>query len=53
MGVDVFYQLQEKAKRVLWHKDDRKEIYCIFSMSGFSHSLQELAESRDDLILSE
>lgn len=53
VGVDVFYQLQEKAKRVLWHKDGRKEIYCIFSMSGFSHSLQELAESRDDLILSE
>ncbi len=53
VDVDVFYRLQEKAGRVTWHKGDRKELYCIFSMSGFSPRLQELAESRDDLILSE
>ncbi len=53
VDVDVFYQLQEKARRVPWHKDDRKERYCIFSMNGFSPRLQELAKSRDDLILSE
>lgn len=53
VDVDVFYQLQEKAKRVSWHKDSRKELYGVFSMNGFSPRLQELAESRDDLILSE
>lgn len=53
VDVDVFYRLQEKARRVPWHKDNRKELYCIFSMSGFSPRLQELADSRDDLILSE
>lgn len=53
VDVDVFYQLQEKAKRVPWHKDNRKEQYCIFSMGGFSPRLQELAENRNDLILSE
>ncbi len=53
VDVDVFYQLQEKAGRVPWHKDSRRELYCIFSMSGFSARLRELAESRDDLILSE
>ncbi len=53
VDVDVFYQLQEKAGRVPWHKGSRRELYCIFSMSGFSARLRELAESRDDLILSE
>lgn len=53
VDVDVFYQLQEKAGRVPWHKGSRKELYCIFSMSGFSPRLLELAADRDDLILSE
>lgn len=53
VDVDVFYQLQEKAGRVPWHKGSRKELYCIFSMSGFSPRLLELARDRDDLILSE
>lgn len=53
VDVDVFYQLQEKAGHVTWHRDDRKELYCIFSMNGFTPRLQELAGSREDLILSE
>lgn len=53
VDVDIFYLLQEKARRVPWHRGDRKELYCIFSMSGFSPRLQELADSRDDLILSQ
>lgn len=53
VDVDVFYQLQEKAGRVPWHKGSRKELYCIFSMSGFSPRLLELAADRNDLILSE
>lgn len=53
VDVDVFYQLQEKAGRVPWRKGSRKELYCIFSMSGFSPRLLELARDRDDLILSE
>lgn len=53
VDVDVFYQLQEKAGRVSWHRGRRKEMYCIFSMSGFSPRLLELAADRDDLILSE
>lgn len=53
VDVDVFYQLQEKAARVNWHKGNRKEMYCLFSVNGFSTRLLELAEDRDDLILSE
>lgn len=53
VDVDVFYKLQEKAGHVAWHKDKRKELYCIFSMGGFSPRLRGLAESRTDLILSQ
>lgn len=53
MDVDVFYRLLEKAPKVPWHKDCRKELYCLFSINGFSPRLREIAESRDDLILSE
>lgn len=53
VDVDTFYQLQEKARQVPWHKDKRREIYCLFSMGGFSPRLRELAEGREDLILSE
>lgn len=53
VDVDVLYQLQEKAKRVAWHRDDRRELYCLFSIGGFSARLQELAAARDDLFLYE
>lgn len=51
--VDILYQLQEKAKRVAWHRDDRRELYCIFSIGGFSRQLKELAAARDDIFLYE
>lgn len=51
VDVDVLYQLQEKAKRVAWRRDDRREVYCLFSIGGFSARLQELAAERDDILL--
>lgn len=53
VDVDVLYQLQEKAKRVAWHRDDRREVYCLFSISGFDKRLRELASARNDLLLYE
>lgn len=53
IDVDVLYQLQEKAKRVAWHREDRREVYCLFSISGFDKRLRELAAARDDLLLYE
>lgn len=53
VDVDVLYQLQEKAKRVPWHREDRREVYCLFSISGFTPRLRELSAGRDDLLLYE
>ena len=51
MDVDVFYHLKEKAKLVEWKKDERKESYILFSITGYTKELKRLAQEREDLIL--
>lgn len=51
MDVDVFYHLKEKAKLVEWKKDERKEGYILFSITGYTKELKRLAQEREDLIL--
>lgn len=51
MDVDIYYKLKEKAKQVEWDKENRKEKYILFSITGYTKELQELAKTRDDLIL--
>ncbi|MDP3488008.1 MAG: ATP-binding protein, partial [Bacillota bacterium] len=48
---DVFYALVQKAKSVDWHRADRQEYYVLYSKSGFTTRVMELAERRKDLIL--
>lgn len=50
-GMDVLYELEQKSVYVNWKKDVRKEYYCIFSKSGFTKDLLELAEKRENVIL--
>lgn len=50
-GMDVLYELEQKSIYVNWKKDVRKEYYCIFSKSGFTKDLLELAEKRENVIL--
>jgi len=51
MDIDVFYDLLNKKEQVIWNNKTRREKYILFSISGFTDRLKELAESRDDLIL--
>ncbi len=51
VDVDVFYDLVEKSKKVLWNREDRKEIFVLFSISGYTQRLLALAGERGDLIL--
>jgi len=51
MDIDVFYNLKEKVKEVEWKKDNRNEKYILFSITGYTQRLKELAKSREDLIL--
>ena len=51
VGTDVFKALLVKKDSVLWKNESRKERFILFSISGFTKRLRDLADSRDDLIL--
>lgn len=51
MDAKVFYELQSKSKLVDWRKEKRKETYILFSISGYTEELKEIAKKRNDLIL--
>ncbi len=53
VGINVLSALEEKAKTVSWNKADRKTWFVLFSTGGFTPELKELAQKRDDVILSE
>ena len=43
VGANIYAQLKEKAARVDWKKASRKEHYILFSKSGFTKDMIELA----------
>ncbi|MRY42731.1 ATP-binding protein [Clostridium beijerinckii] len=51
LDVDVFYALLDKANDVEWKRGNRKEWYVFFSINGFTAKMQQLAQSRDDILL--
>lgn len=50
-GISILRDLEKKAENVTWEKDRRKIWYVLFSSSGFTEGLQELAHARNDLLL--
>ena len=53
VGVSVLRSLEEKAYSVEWRKQKRKVWFILFSISGYTDELQQIAANRNDLILSE
>lgn len=51
MDVDILYKLENKATKVDWKKDNRKEKFILFSINGFTKRLRDLCETREDIIL--
>ncbi len=51
VGISVLQSLEEKSERVSWNRDNRKVWYVLFSVSGFSDTLKELAGQREDVLL--
>lgn len=51
MDVEVYFNLKEKAKHVIWKNENRKEKYILFSINGFTKELIELAQKEDSIIL--
>jgi len=48
---DLFYDLLRKKELVPWNKEKRRETFVLFSISGFTERLIELAGERNDLLL--
>jgi len=44
VGINIFLDLKKKAKSVQWHRGRRKEYYILFSKSGFTKDMKELAK---------
>lgn len=51
MDIDVYYNLKEKAKYVLWRINNRNEKYILFSVNGFTKELTELSKKEKNLLL--
>ena len=44
VGTNIYEDLKKKAQAVEWGKKGRKEYFAIFSKSGFTKDMAELAE---------
>lgn len=53
MDADVYYHLLEKAEKVDWKKQTRKNHFVLFSFNGYTDRLRTLAEEKDNILLYE
>jgi AAA+ ATPase superfamily predicted ATPase len=51
MDTDVYYALREKAAKVTWERQSRREIFAFFSISGFTDRFKALANEQKDVFL--
>ena len=51
MNEKVFYNLKEKSKLVEWKNNNRKEMFILFSASGYTDELKKIAKENETLIL--
>ena len=53
VGLNILNELKEKSKKVIWNNNKREEYYILFSKSGFSQDLIELAKEESNILLKE
>ncbi len=53
VGVNILRDLEAKTSSVSWEKNNRKVWNVLFSISGFTTELHELAKKRTDILLCE
>ena len=52
VGIDILENLKRQSKPVVWGGKNRKEYYCLFSKSGFTQKMIEIAK-KEKIILFE
>ncbi len=50
VGIDIIENLKRKSKMVVWGGKNRKEYYCLFSKSGFTQKLTDIAKKEKILL---
>ena len=51
LGVNVYYGLLEKAKKVNWNKQNRNEYFVFFCINGYTKKMQNLAKENSNIVL--
>ncbi len=51
VGIDVFRELEQKARQVDWNRETRNNHFILFSINGFTDELTALSRTRNDLVL--
>lgn len=51
VDTDVFCALKEKSRAVAWNRDERREYFIFFSISGYTRQMRALADGREDMLL--
>lgn len=51
IGTNILNNLIEKSKKVDWNNDKRKENFALFSKSGYTEELMNVAKERGDVFL--
>ncbi|MCX5733275.1 MAG: ATP-binding protein [candidate division NC10 bacterium] len=50
IGTDIYRNLLEKARRVAWGKAGRREVFALFSRSGFTPEMRRVARQENALL---
>ena len=50
VGVNIYENLKRKVQKVEWGKGKRNEYFCLFSKSGFTKSMKELAKQENVIL---
>lgn len=50
VGINIYRDLRTKAGKVVWGRPKRKEIFCLFSKSGFTQDMIEMAKEEKVLL---
>lgn len=51
VGANVLRELEKKSDAIAWNRDSRQLWYVLFSISGFTNDLRQLAAQRNDVLL--
>lgn len=50
MDINIYYELLEKSRKVKW-KNNRREYFVFFSISGFTKAMEDLAKDNKNIFL--